>query len=128
MESVIAPYLIDPSDKMINISKTVTNLGRRVDNDVVVDDARVSRQHAQIRLSPRGCILFDLNSTGGTYINDKKITQQKLHSGDVISLAGVIFIYGEESQNDTSAAANTTDHSQTHPPEDQGDVPLEFIG
>ncbi len=127
-ERFVVPYLIDPTDNVINITKTVTNMGRRVDNDVVVDDARVSRQHAQIRFSPKGCILFDLNSTGGTFINEKKITQQKLHSGDVISIAGVIFIYGEEVQNDTSVSTDSTDHSQTRPPDDQGDLPLEYIG
>ena len=127
-DPITSPYLIDPTDNVITISKTVTNLGRRMDNDVVVDDARVSRQHAQIRFSPKGCILFDLNSTGGTYINDLRITQQKLRSGDVISLAGVVFIFGEEVLSDTSSTRNSSDHSKTRPPEDQDDLPLEFIG
>lgn len=125
---VTNPYLIGPSDNVINIVKTVTNLGRRVDNDIVVDDAKVSRQHAQIRFSPKGCILFDLNSTGGTYINDKRITQQKLRSGDVISLAGVTFIFGEESLTDTSSSTASGDHSKTRPPDGQDDLPLEYIG
>ena len=127
-ESITAPYLIDPTDNVITITKTVTNLGRRIDNDIVVDDARVSRQHAQIRYSPKGCILFDLNSTGGTYINDLRISQQKLRSGDVISLAGVVFIFGEEVQYDTSSTHGTSDHSKTRPPEAEDDLPLEFIG
>ena len=75
--TVVSPYLIDPADNIVNISKTVFNIGRRVDNDLALEDARVSRQHAQIRYSPDGCILFDLNSTGGTFINNNKVISAK---------------------------------------------------
>ena len=126
--AVISPYLIDPADNVVNISKTVFNIGRRVDNDLALDDARVSRQHAQIRYSPDGCILFDLNSTGGTYINNNKVVQQKLHSGDVISLAGVTLIYGEELQQDPKENPECDDHSQTKPPDENSSDHLEYIG
>jgi pSer/pThr/pTyr-binding forkhead associated (FHA) protein len=126
--TVISPYLIDPADKIVNISKTVFNIGRRADNDLALDDARVSRQHAQIRYSPDGCILFDLNSTGGTFINNNKVIQQKLHSGDVISLAGVTLIYGEEVQQDLNENTECDDHSQTKPPDENSSDHLEYIG
>jgi pSer/pThr/pTyr-binding forkhead associated (FHA) protein len=126
--SVVSPYLIDPADNIVNISKTVFNIGRRVDNDLALEDARVSRQHAQIRYSPDGCILFDLNSTGGTFINNIKVIQQKLHSGDVISLAGVTLIYGEELQQDPNDTTNCDDHSQTKPPDENSSDHLEYIG
>lgn len=122
------PYLIDPDDHLIAITKTLTNLGRRVDNDIILEDNRVSRQHAQIRYTPAGCILFDLNSTGGTFINDKRISQQKLCPGDVISLAGVTFIFGDETNPDPSQQMTPPDHTSTKPPEDQNDLPMEFIG
>jgi pSer/pThr/pTyr-binding forkhead associated (FHA) protein len=126
--TVISPYLIDPAENVVNISKTVFNIGRRVDNDLALEDARVSRQHAQIRYSPDGCILFDLNSTGGTFINNNKVIQQKLHSGDVISLAGVTLIYGEEGQLDPNDNTNCDDHSQTKPPDENSSDHLEYIG
>ena len=126
--TVISPYLIDPADNVVNISKTVFNIGRRADNDLALDDARVSRQHAQIRYSPDGCILFDLNSTGGTFINNNKVIQQKLHSGDVISLAGVTLIYGEEVQQDLNENTECDDHSQTKPPDENSSDHLEYIG
>jgi pSer/pThr/pTyr-binding forkhead associated (FHA) protein len=126
--TVVSPYLIDPADNIVNISKTVFNIGRRVDNDLALEDARVSRQHAQIRYSPDGCILFDLNSTGGTFINNNKVIQQKLHSGDVISLAGVTLIYGEELQQDPNDITDCDDHSQTKPPDENSSDNLEYIG
>ena len=45
-------------------------------------------------------VLFDLNATGGTYINGRRISQQILQSGDVISLAGYTLIYSEETDID----------------------------
>jgi hypothetical protein len=126
--TVISPYLIDPADNVVNISKTVFNIGRRVDNGLALDDARVSRQHAQIRFSPAGCILFDLNSTGGTFINNNKVIQQKLHSGDVISLAGVTLIYGEEFQQKINDPSDCDDHSETKPPDENSNDHLEYIG
>ena len=74
----------------------VINLGRRHDNQIVIDDPRVSRSHAQLRAIRGHYLLFDLNSTGGTFINGIQITQLALKPGDVISLAGVQLIYGEE--------------------------------
>jgi pSer/pThr/pTyr-binding forkhead associated (FHA) protein len=41
-------------------------------------------------------MIFDLNSTGGTFVNGIQITQQELTPGDLISLAGVPLIYGQE--------------------------------
>jgi len=80
----------------IPLTQAVVNIGRRQDNQVVVDDPRVSRTHAQLRAVKNHYVLFDLNSTGGTFVNSVRITRQQVHPGDVISLAGVAMIYGEE--------------------------------
>ncbi len=78
------------------LSQPVTNIGRMKTNHVVLNDLRVSRWHAQIRCVRGKWILFDLNSTGGSYINGNRVNQYTLQPGDVISLAGVQLIYGEE--------------------------------
>ena len=78
------------------LSLQVINIGRREDNQIVVDDPRVSRNHAQLRAVKGHYILFDLNSTGGTYVNGVRVGHQLLNPGDVISLAGYPLIYGEE--------------------------------
>ena len=126
---ILDPYLIDQNSQSICIAKSAFNIGRRIDNDLVIDDARVSRQHAQIRFSPKGCILFDLKSTGGTFINNKMIEQQKLQSGDVISLAGVNLLYGEENRQEQDLIEVLhPNHSVTKPPQDFTDDHLEYIG
>ena len=95
---VIPPnaFLILGGTKIIPLNQSVINIGRRLDNQVVIDDPRVSRTHAQLRVSKGRFVLFDLNSTGGTFINGQRTNQIILDPGDVISLAGVNLIFGQD--------------------------------
>lgn len=92
-------FLILNGNKTIPLTLAVINIGRRSDNQISIDDPRVSRSHAQLRAVRGRYALFDLNSTGGTYVNATRISQQVLKPGDVISLAGVPMIYGEENSS-----------------------------
>ncbi|MGD8457618.1 MAG: FHA domain-containing protein, partial [Anaerolineales bacterium] len=67
-----------------------------LDNHLVIDDPRVSRTHGQLRAVKGRYMLFDLKSSGGTYVNGERINQVVLHPGDVISLAGVPIVYGQD--------------------------------
>lgn len=84
------------------LRQAVVNIGRSLDNHLVVSDPRVSRGHAQLRAIRGRFVIFDLNSTGGTSVNGIRISQQTLHPGDVISLAGVPIVYGEEASTSAS--------------------------
>lgn len=90
-------FLILNGQNVYPLTTGVFNIGRREDNHLILDDPRISRTHAQIRITRNQVILCDLNSTGGTFINGERITQRALKPGDVISLAGLTLIYGEES-------------------------------
>lgn len=89
-------FLIVGGTKVFSIQTTVTNIGRRLDNQLVVNDPRVSRYHAQIRCARGRFLIFDLNSTGGTYVNGQRTSQSVLYPGDVISLAGLPIIFGQD--------------------------------
>lgn len=89
-------FLIVNGQDLVYLSQPVINLGRRMDNHLVIDDERVSRTHAQLRFSRGQYVLFDLNSTGGTTVNGQPVRQWPLKPGDVIALAGYPMIYGEE--------------------------------
>ena len=93
--------ILDKSDT-IPLRQTVVNIGRRLNNHIIIEDPRVSRNHAQLRAVRGKYVLFDLNSTGGTFINGERITQCALKPGDVISLAGVPLVYGEEYKSSLS--------------------------
>lgn len=89
-------YLLYDFDQVFLLDKPMISIGRRADNDLVIDDPRVSRAHIQLRVMNGSFIVFDLNSTGGTYVNDRPVNQKTLIPGDVISLAGVPLIYVED--------------------------------
>ncbi|MEO8355312.1 MAG: FHA domain-containing protein [Chloroflexota bacterium] len=89
-------FLIIEGVKVHPLNESVVNIGRRLENQLVVDDPRVSRNHAQLRAIKGRFVLFDLNSTGGTFVNGQRTSQTVLYPGDVISLAGVALIFGQD--------------------------------
>jgi hypothetical protein len=90
------PFLILDGRRHFDLRQPIVGLGRGVENDVILEDPRVSRRHAQLRLRYGRYVLYDLGSTGGTEINGYPVRECVLHSGDVISFAGVQVIYAED--------------------------------
>jgi hypothetical protein len=89
-------FLIVDGTQVVPLNRSVINIGRRLDNHIVLDDPRVSRSHAQLRIIREHFVLFDLNSSGGTFVNSERADQSVLYPGDVISLAGVTLIFGQD--------------------------------
>lgn len=89
-------FVIVDGIKVIPLTQPLVRIGRRVENNLVLDDPRVSRNHAEMRAISGRYVLFDLNSTGGTFVNGLRISQTVLYPGDVISLAGVNLVYGQK--------------------------------
>lgn len=89
-------FLIVEGVKVYPLKDPVVNVGRRMENHLVIDDPRISRNHAQLRAINGRYVLFDLNSTGGTFVNGQRTSQTVLYPGDVISLAGVALIFGQD--------------------------------
>ena len=89
-------FLIIEGVKVHPLKESVINIGRRLENHLVIDDPRISRNHAQLRAIKGRFVLFDLNSTGGTFVNGQRTSQTVLYPGDVISLAGVALIFGQD--------------------------------
>jgi pSer/pThr/pTyr-binding forkhead associated (FHA) protein len=100
-------FLVIGADRIQPLIGSVINIGRRLENQLVIDDARVSRNHAQIRLVKGRFVIFDLNSTGGTFVNGKKVHHAALYPGDVISLAGVEAVYTQDNPPSRRDLANT---------------------
>lgn len=75
------------------LDRDVATIGRGLDNDVVVEDRRVSRHHARLQRGPRGWEVMDLATTNGTFVNGKQIKQGPVGNGDTISLGGLEMIF-----------------------------------
>ncbi len=103
-------YLIVAGDRHLTLDRPVVTLGRRLDNTVILDDPRISRHHAQLRQRYGRWVLYDLGSAAGSSVNNDRVEECVLRPGDVISLAGVTLIYGEE-----DPAGNPDDTGHTRP-------------
>jgi pSer/pThr/pTyr-binding forkhead associated (FHA) protein len=85
------------NSQVFPLDQEVINIGRSLENHLVIDDPSVSRAHAQLIAIKNHFMVFDQNSTGGTFVNGKRISRTVLNSGDIISLAAVSMLYVEDS-------------------------------
>jgi hypothetical protein len=88
-------FLIVDGRRHVPLDRPFMTIGRRADNDIVVDAPTVSRQHAQLRWRYGRFVLYDLGSRGGTLVNGQPVTESVLQPGDVVTLSDVPLIYGE---------------------------------
>ena len=78
------------------LMKESITIGRNEDNTITVDNLAVSGYHARIDAAGKDYILTDLQSTNGTFVNDKKVISHKLAHGDnVIVGKHLILFVGE---------------------------------
>jgi pSer/pThr/pTyr-binding forkhead associated (FHA) protein len=71
----------------VTLSKERVTIGRRPQNDIVIESAAVSAEHAMIVTRNNDSFLEDLNSINGTQINGQPVKKHFLQHGDVIELA-----------------------------------------
>lgn len=92
------PFLIVDGRRQVALESRLLHIGRSRDNDVILDDRRVSRHHLELRWQPEisRFLCVDLGSSGGTKLNGYPIKECTLEAGDVLSLSGCDIIYGEE--------------------------------
>jgi ABC transport system ATP-binding/permease protein len=74
----------DGKKGVLELSKTVTTMGRGNANDLVLNDPSVSRFHAVLKLRAGAVAIADRGSTNGIQLNGRRISQEiELRSGDV---------------------------------------------
>ena len=79
--------------KVFEIAKQVITIGRDVKSDFVVNDAEVSRSHTRLTVQSDGCLVEDLASTNGSFINGQRITTGKMiRPGDVLGLGETVLM------------------------------------
>lgn len=61
-------------------------IGRTSDNDLQIDSKFISRHHCQIITHADSCLIEDLNSTNGIYVQSKRVRRYNLNDGDVVQV------------------------------------------
>ncbi|MCX7856169.1 MAG: FHA domain-containing protein [Anaerolineae bacterium] len=104
-------FLIIGGQRQVPLTAPTINIGRALDNDIIIEHPHVSRHHAQLRRRYGRYVIYDLGSSGGTLVNGYPVQECVLRTGDVISLASFEIIYGEEPASppgEPSEEASTT--------------------
>ena len=79
--------------KVFDLVKDVLTIGRDMNNDIVINDAEVSRNHGRLTSQSGGYLIEDLASTNGTFVNGQRLIGPKLlNPGDVVGLGETIVI------------------------------------
>ena len=68
------------------LGKAAINIGRALTNDIVLPDAKISRNHAHLEYTDNVWTLFDLGSANGTQVNGEPVERTALTAGDVIAI------------------------------------------
>jgi len=112
-------------------------IGREAGNGIIINNAEVSRKHAQLSLQGGKYIISDIGSTNGTFVNGQRITgQHVLVPGEVISLGEQITLLFEAQvpvdPNATmlsgAAARTMTDPHPSAPPPAPAPIPPQPSG
>ena len=64
----------------------VVSSGRHPESDIFLDDVTVSRKHALFRRTPAGCVVRDVSSLNGTYVNRQLVDEITLTTGDEVQI------------------------------------------
>lgn len=75
----------------IPITPAGLTVGRETDNMLIVPDPSVSRRHARFALENGALVVYDLNSTNGVFVNEQRVSQRILQSGDVVRFGSIRF-------------------------------------
>lgn len=94
--------------QMIPLEKKITRLGRQLDNDIVFHEEFISRFHAEIRYEDGKYVLYDNNSTAGTFVNSKRVDSCVLNSGDLISFSSIQIMFVNNNARLAGKAMGTT--------------------
>jgi ABC-type multidrug transport system ATPase subunit len=92
--------------------REVISIGRSSDNDLVINNIKVSRKHAKLEKTGNDWFIQDLGSSNGTFLNGEKVKKAKVTTKDVLTIGGIplniekLFAAEKEIKGDIQIAAN----------------------
>jgi len=80
-------------DRRYDLRGTI-NVGRAQENQIVLQDPTVSRNHAWIKLQGEDFLVFDVGSANGTFVNEERVeAPRSLQNGDVVRFGDAAFVF-----------------------------------
>lgn len=113
----------------MTLSKECITIGRRPDNDIVIDNLAISGRHAAITTLLDDSFLEDRGSTNGTLVNGQPVNKHFLQHGDVIELATYRIQYQAARRSESGVAdALNTPMQNTQPPAVAPPASIKIVG
>jgi len=104
MPEIIVKYEDKIIERVVSEKKRIS-IGRTPDNDIILENRGVSRKHAQIEFNDNAAVIIDNESLNGTFVNNRKVTEEILHDNDTITIGKYALIYRTEASKADSPAA-----------------------
>jgi pSer/pThr/pTyr-binding forkhead associated (FHA) protein len=95
----MAEIIVKFEDKVIErivTEKKRISIGRTNDNDIVLENRAVSRKHATIEFNENAAVILDNESLNGTFVNNRKISEEVLRNEDVVTIGKYALVYHTE--------------------------------
>lgn len=96
MPEIIVKYDDKIIERIVTEKKRIS-IGRTNDNDIVLENRGVSRKHAMIEFNNNAAVIIDNESLNGTFVNNRKVTEEVLRDQDTIMIGKYHLIYRKQS-------------------------------
>lgn len=112
-----------------SLDRALITIGRGSECDIVINDASISRVHAQILRQANGMYVQDLSSRNGTKVNDEVLyAPQRLQAGDIVCVGSIQLAYSPVSNEDAGLSTPTppafTPPPMSYPMHNSNPLPL----
>lgn len=97
----MAEIIVKFEDKVIErivTEKKRISIGRTNENDIVLENRAISRKHAMIEFNNNAAVIIDNESLNGTFVNNRKITEEILRDDDIVTIGKYTLVYHAECQ------------------------------
>jgi predicted component of type VI protein secretion system len=111
--------------KVFPLEKDEIFIGRDLTNDIVINDAEISRRHARLVQQAEGYVLEDLGSTNGSFVNGQRLTAPYvLRAGETVTFGENVSLAYEVAELDidrTLVSPSTVTPGTPQPPKQVSD-------
>jgi len=130
--SSVFPFLIfvqGTEERRISLQRCPFSIGRKTENDLVIPDPRVSREHALIQWDSDGFYVVDQGSKHGTYVNGLRIDRHRLQRNDRVEFGvrGEAFLLFDPDRANQSQARQFLSQLSVWKPSTSGTSDLETL-
>ena len=104
--------------KVFDLDRNEISIGRDISNEIVINDAEVSRRHARLVAQAGGYVIEDQGSTNGTFVNGQRLMgPHMLRPGELILLGeNVSLAYETAGYEDAGATMVAASNVPSMPP------------